>query len=423
MDYHRRIVDDQLDAYMAGLAAVAVEGPKGVGKTATGMQRGDTVLELDDPNQREVLRADLSRIDAAPGTVLLDEWQRHPPVWDYVRRRVDAGALPGRFLLSGSAAPVEGPAHSGAGRIVQVRMRPMSIAERELVAPAVSLGELLSGRRAAVGGDTEVALRDYVEEILASGLPGIRPLPPSLRRAQLASYLDRIVERDFPDQGLRVRRPATLRGWLAAYAAATATTATYNAILDAATPGDADKPAKATTIAYRDVLAQLWLLDPVPGWSPGKGHLSRLTQGPKHFLADPALAAQLLGVDADALFRGAAAGPSVPRDGTLLGALFESLVALSIKVYAQANEATVHHLRTKDGRHEVDLIVERPDHRVVAFEVKLAGIPQAADLRHLTWLREQMGEDLLDAVVVTAGAHAYRRADGIAVVPAALLGP
>ncbi len=423
MDYRRRIIDDELDELMTGLPAIALEGARGVGKTTTATRRSGAVFQLDDPDQLEVLSADLSQLGAEPGTVVIDEWQRHPPVWDYVRRQVDAGAPPGRYVLTGSALPAEAPAHSGAGRIVQLRMRPLSLAERGLGDQTVSLRELLSGERPPVGGTTEVAPRDYVEEILASGFPGIRRLAGRARRAQLDSYLARVVTRDFTDQGLRVRRPATLRAWLAAYAAATATTASYSALLDAATVGEADKPAKTTTIAYRDVLNQLWLLDPVPGWLPGYGHLSRLTQAPKHHLADPALAASLLGADARTLLRGEPVGPVIPRDGSLLGALFESLVAQSVKVYAQADEATVHHLRTKDGDHEVDLIVELHDRRFVALEVKLGAVPGTGELRHLKWLSGQLGQDLADAVLITTGAHAYRRQDGIAVVPAALLGP
>ena len=106
----------------------------------------------------------------------------------------------------------------------------------------------------------------------------------------------------------------------------------------------------------------------------------------------------------------------------MLGALFESLVALSVRVFAQAAEARVHHLRTKAGEREIDFIVVRPDQRVVAIEVKLAQVVGDADVRHLHWLAERLGEDLLDSVVVTTGPEAYRRADGIAVVPAALLG-
>ena len=116
-------------------------------------------------------------------------------------------------------------------------------------------------------------------------------------------------------------------------------------------------------------------------------------------------------------------GPRISRDGTLVGGLFESLVTLSVRAYAQASEARVLHLRTGSGEHEIDLIVERPGGRVVAIEVKLARDANDADTAHLKWLRKAIGEDFLDAVVVTPGREAYRRRDGIGVVPAALLGP
>ena len=210
---------------------------------------------------------------------------------------------------------------------------------------------------------------------------------------------------------------------MAAYAAATATTASYNAILDAAPAGDSDKPAKTTTVAYRDVLSQLWLLEPVDAWLPTRNQLSRLASAPKHHLADPALAAALLGADTTALLDDAVKGRPQIRDGVLLGQLFESLVTLDLRVYAQPAEAVVRHLRTKNGDREVDLIIERADHRVLAIEVKLAPFVTDADVKHLLWLRSQIGEDLVDAVVICTGPEAYRRQDGIAVVPAALLGP
>jgi predicted AAA+ superfamily ATPase len=195
------------------------------------------------------------------------------------------------------------------------------------------------------------------------------------------------------------------------------------AIRDAATGGHGDKPAKTTTMPYRNVLERLWILDPVPGWQPSRNHIGRLATSPKHQLADPALALRLLGGDAGALLDGADLGPSIPRDGTLLGALFESLTTLSVRVAAQRAEARVRHLRTHSGRHEVDLIVERGDHRVVGIEVKLARVADSSDGQHLRWLRDEIGDDLLDAVIVTTGPEAYRRQDGIAVVPLALLGP
>ena len=423
LPYQLRAVDQELDELLGGLPAISLEGPKGVGKTATAQRRAATVFAMDDATQRELLTADPQRLDRAPAPVLIDEWQREPAVWDFVRRSVDRNPAPARFLLTGSATPTSAPTHSGAGRIVQLRMRPMSLAERALAEPTVSLGELLTGRRPAVGGGTALTLVDYAEEIVRSGFPAIRQLPPRARRAQLDGYLNRIVERDFPEQGHLVRRPDTLRGWLAAYAAATATTRSYNAILDAAGLGETNKPAKTTTTVYRDVLSQLWLLDPVPGWLPSRSAFSRLGAAPKHHLADPALAARLLGVDVPALLDDSAPDTPVRRPGPLLGALFESLVTLSVRVYAQAAEATVHHLRTWDSRHEVDLIIQRADQRIVALEVKLSPSVSDDDVRHLTWLRGQLGDDLLDAAVITTGPEAYRRADGIAVIPLCLLEP
>ena len=165
----------------------------------------------------------------------------------------------------------------------------------------------------------------------------------------------------FPELGAEVRRPQTLRRWLQAYAAATATTASYEKIRDAATAGETTKPTKTTTIPYRDALERLWILDPLPAWAPTTDHLARLTFAPEHHLADPALAVRLTGVDAGALLRGE--GPTtIPRDGTFLGALFESLVTLSVRVFAQAAEARVSHFRTK-GADQGRRARSRPDHR------------------------------------------------------------
>jgi len=417
------VVDAELSALMAALPAVALEGPKAVGKTATALRRAATPTFLDDPAQRSVARADPARLVSAPPPVLLDEWQQVPELWDLVRRAVDAGAAPGRFLLTGSALPPEAATHSGAGRIVTVRMRPLSLAERADAPAPVSLAALLSGDRAPIAGHAGARLEWYVEEIVRSGFPGLRPLTGRALRAQLDGYLARVIDRDVESVGRPVRNPAALRRWMTAYAAASSTTASFERIRDAATGGEGEKPAKTTTIPYRDALERLWIVDPVPAWLPSRNRIARLSAPPKHQLADPALAARLLGIDGAALLDGAPAASPPLRDGTLLGALFESLVTLSVRVYAQQAEAAVKHLRTASGEREIDLIVERADGRVLAIEVKLARDVGDGDVRHLHWLAGRIGDELLDAVVVTTGAEAYRRRDGIAVVPAAALGP
>lgn len=421
--YGRRVVDEELDELLPGLSAIALEGPKAVGKTATASRRATTLHRLDDEAAREIIQADPARLVTGDPPILIDEWQRFPESFDRVRRAVDDGAAPGSYLLTGSALPLEPPTHSGAGRIVRVRMRPMTLTERGVTLPTVSLAGLLTGDRSRITGTTDLRLTEYVAEILDSGFPGLRGVSGRMLRTQLDGYLARIVDRDFEELGRPVRRPATLRRWMEAYAAATATTASYETIRNAAASDHGDKPTRATTQPYRDILERLWILDPVPAWLPTRNRLARLSSPPKHHLADPALAARLLGVDADTLLSGdEPTGPPRPRDGTLLGSLFESLVTLCVRVYAQQAEARVSHLRTWKGTREIDLIVERGP-AVIAMEVKLSQVVHDQDVRHLHWLRDQLGSDLRDAVVVTTGPEAYRRSDGIAVVPAGLLGP
>jgi uncharacterized protein len=423
MLYVDRVLDSPLSDLLQALPAIAIEGPRAVGKTETATRRAATILALDDPAEMNLLAANPERLDRLSEPILIDEWQRLPAVWDWVRRAVDRDPRPARFLLTGSATPTSAPTHSGAGRIIRLRMRPMTLAERKLAAPAISLRALLTGERAEIGGDSTLRLGDYVEELVSSGFPALRQLPTRAREAALDGYLQGILEHDFAELGYTVRRPATLRAWLTAYAAATSTTASYNAILDASTSLIADKPAKTTALAYRDVLSKLWLLDEVPAWTGSSSSLATLAHAPKHHLADPALAARLLGVGSAALMDFPHHGPPIAREGSLLGSLFESLITLCVRVYAEASRATLHHLRTRRGEHEVDLIVRRDDGRFVAIEVKLGSDVTNDDVQHLRWLSAKVGEALLDSVVVTTGPGAYRRSDGIAVVPAALLGP
>ena len=419
--YQRRVVDAELDTLLEGAAAIALEGAKGVGKSATAAERVQAEFRLESALERQLLEADPTRFTDGR-RVLLDEWQHAPFTWDVVRRAVDAGARPGQFLLTGSASPTDPGRHSGAGRILRLRLRPLALAERGYE-PAVSLGALLTGTRPSISADTDVDLQTYCSEIVASGFPGIRTLPARVRRAQLDSYVDRVVDRDIPELGPRVRNPAALRRWMHAYGAATSSSAAYAKIAAAANPGAKDAPARMTVTAYRDALERLFILDPLPAWLPAHPHLRELAASPKHHLADPALAVALLGLDEESLLNGEGSNDSGLRDGPFLGALFESLVTLGVRVYAQAVEARVGHLRLHRGDHEVDLIVERRDGRCIAIEVKLSPTVADHDVRHLLWLRDRLGSDLLDSVIVTTGPHAYRRADGVAVVPAALLGP
>lgn len=421
--YRRRVIDDELDELLAGLPAIAIEGARGVGKTATASQRARTTFRLDDPRQRRLAEAAPDRLTAGAPPTLIDEWQRLSWSWDTVRRAVDQDRTAGRFLLTGSATPRHPPTHSGAGRIVPLRMRPLALVERELAEPTVRLSDLLAGRRERVDGRTDVSLARYAHEIVASGLPGLRGLPDRQTRASLDGYLRQIVDQDIEAVGPALRDPIALRRWLHAYAGAISTTASYETIRDAAALPGSDRPAKTTVLRWVDALERIWMIDPLPAWTPSHNELGRLLLGSRHHLVDPAFAARLRKASVGTLLDATPGGVGSPRDGTLLGALFESLVTLSVRVMAHSLEATVGHFRTRNGDHEVDLIVQDLEGRVLAMEVKLTAAPDDQDMRHLRWLRDRLGGDLLDAVVVTTGPYAYRTADGIGIVPAALLGP
>lgn len=423
MEYLPRIIDEELTQLLSGLPAISLDGAKGVGKTATASRLAASVLELDDPQTYEAVAANPDIITELPRPVLIDEWQHELPIWDRVRRAVDHHpGESGMFLLAGSSsADPAARIHSGAGRIVRRVMRPLTIAERGRGNPSVSLGALLHGQ-AELTGVTEMSVGDYVEEILASGFPGIRSLDPGFREVALDGYLSNIVERDLDWLGVAVRKPASLMSWLRAYAAATSSSASYAKILDAATPNEADKPSRPATEAYREHLTRLFLLDPLPAWIPTFSPLKKLTMAQKHHLVDPALAARLVGVGRKGLLVGEGQRVSGVT-GSWLGALFESLVVQSVRVYAESQGFRVGHLRTTNGAREIDLIVEGPGMECVAIEVKLAPTVSDSDVKHLRWLQDQLGDRLKDTLVVNTGKWAYRRPDGIGVVPLALLGP
>ncbi|MXY03837.1 MAG: ATP-binding protein [Acidimicrobiales bacterium] len=424
VEHQQRVVDQELHDLLGQLPATSIEGPRAVGKTWTSNRLANTVYALDDPEILAEVQSDPRLLTQGAPPILIDEWQRFPASWDIVRRSVDPDFSPGQFILTGSARPENRPVHSGAGRIVTLRMWTTALAERHPGLPSVSLKSLLAGERVEIEGASSMGLADYASEIVSGGFPGWRNADGRARDLLLDGYLHRLAEHDFPLSGHRVRNPAALHRWLTAYAAATSTSASYETIRDAATSGEGDKPAKSTTIAYRDTLDAMWILEPQPAWVPAGSHLSRLKRSPKHHLADTALAARLLHATADTLTgrdAGPHAGPGFVGSQTL-GALFESMVVHDLRVYAQPADARVSHMRTWNDQREADAVIEHRG-RVLAVEVKLGAEVTGHDTRHLRWLRDRLGPALIDALVVTTGAHAYRDDDGIAVIPAALLGP
>jgi hypothetical protein len=418
MTYRRRIVDDILDDVFPQLPAILLDGPKAVGKTTTALQRSRTLQGLDQAAERSRVQADPENVITGDKPILVDEWHKVPETWGVIKRAVDRDFSGGQYLLTGSLP--DSATHSGAGRITSLRMRPLSFAEREIEKPSVSLGELLQGNL-SISGETELGLVDYNTELMRSGFPALRGLDGRALELAIDGYIERVVDADVTTLGVEVRRPATLMSWLASYAAATATVASWETIRHAASPGTTKAPAKTTAIPYRDALTRLRILDELPPWLPSHNTFTQAAQSSKHFLADPALAMRLMKFSREAI-SSAAAYDSGRFGRPLAGRMFEALATLSVRTYAEASHAKAMHFRDARGSREIDIIVERDDGKVLAIEVKLGNTVDASDTRHLTWLADRLGDDLIGSVVIYTGRHAYRSGD-VAVVPLALLGP
>jgi len=306
-------------------------------------------------------------------------------------------------------------------------MYPLSLVERDLENPVISIGAMFSAASPftlPIAGKTGFSAVRYIQEIVSSGMPEFRKLSSSGRKIAFESYFANMLSHEFVQQGVRLRQPETMMRWLRAYAAAVSTDAGYTEILDASTAGVSDKPAAKSTIAYREALENLWLLDELAPWVWGEDFFSGLKRSPKHYLADPAFAAYLLGLDEKTL-----SGPNGwplqaerfdKKYGSILGRLFESLVYLSLVTYASVNNAKLYFVKTHKGEREIDFVLQK-DTKIVACEVKFSQGVSPSDGKHLKWLMRKVGNHCCDAMIITAGSTAYRREDGIAVVPAVLL--
>lgn len=408
--YRPRLVDALLDDASSAFAAVMVVGPRAVGKTTTAARLAAHTDRLDIPDVAAGYRADPdAALRRAPRPLLLDEWQEVPEVLPAVKRAVDRDRTPGQFILTGSIrATTDLSTWAGTGRVVRLAMHPLS--EREIVgetghAPFI---ERLAERwlDAVPQRLPEIDIDGYIGRALRGSFPHLAFTDLSHRQRQLwlASYLDDLVTRDIETVDVP-RDPTRLRRYV--------TTLALNL---AGQPSDATLARDAaitvkTAAAYDRALSQLAVLDIAPAWASSR--LNRLTKAGKRYLVDTALAAAAAGV----------AEHEVIHEPDLRGRWFDAFATMQIRAELAATSPTsaMHHVRVEGGRHEIDLLVELGRGRVFAVEFKAGSAPSPADARHLTWLRDEIGDRFAGGVVLHAGKSVIELGDRLAAIPLSAL--
>jgi uncharacterized protein len=411
MDYLPRIVDGVMKDLLAEVSAILVVGPRACGKTTTAKQFARSNLRLDRADEAAAARADVDFALAVPSAdepVLVDEWQFVPEILGAVKRAVDDDNRPARFLLTGSASADLGPSGwAMTGRVIKVKM--WGLTEREVAgfARASSIIDVLfAGQGDAIGVSADAPdVRGYVERALRGMLPSVAlATSEQVRQRRLAAYLDQITLRDVADLGDR-RDPRRIRLYLAAIAANTA------GVLEHKTMYDAAGIDRRTAAVYDSLLEGLFVTEQIPSWSSNR--LNRLTRASKRYLVDPSFMGPLLGIDAR----------SVVRSGDLLGRVIDTYVAAQLRAELEVclPGVTMCHLRQENGSHEIDLILEAPDGRIVAIEVKAGSAPDLADARHLIWMRDKLGDQFVAGAVFHTGRRPFKLSDKVFALPIATI--
>lgn len=415
-NYMPRMVDAQLETYLQAFSAVCIEGPKWCGKTWTAAHHSSSQLFLGDPSgnfqNRQLAELSPSLILEGNRPRLIDEWQEVPPIWDAVRHAADQTPEKGQFILTGSSTPNhKGIMHSGAGRIARIRMHPMSLYESGDSSGAVSLSQLCSGKLIpAMTG--EVSLRKLTELIVRGGWPGSLHLPLEQAALLAHEYITAIIEDDvYRIDGIK-RDTSKMRLLLQSLARNESTTAA-NRTLKSDIEKIGDENIDAETInAYLDIFNRLFIIDNQPPFSTSVRSSVRIKQAVKRHFADPSLTCALLNISADGLI----------QDLETLGFLFEALCERDLKIYAETFGGRLYHYQDYRNR-EIDAVIELPDGKWCAFEIKLGAHQIDAAAQALLKLHQEISEDpkgkppAVLCVLCGLSNAAYQRPDGVFVVP------
>jgi len=415
-NYISRISDVYLQNLLESSGAVLIEGAKWCGKTQSSLQAANSAVFMQDP---DVGPGYLAMADTKPSLLLdgevpllLDEWQMAPVLWDAVRFAVDKRGKMGQFILTGSSTPNENLiSHSGTGRIARMLMRPMSLFESNESNGAVSLRELFNGNT-EVNARSTLTIEQIAHSISRGGWPvAILSKKQSPRIAM--NYVDAVIRMDINRVDGIEKDPEKVRLLLQSLARNISTMATAKTIMDDIKANHSSITDK-TLNSYLNALRRIFVVEDVPAWQPSLRSKTAIRTANKRQFVDPSIAAAVLRTDSNGIL----------NDFETFGFLFESLCTRDLRVYAQVSDGEVFHYRDKSEL-ESDIIVKLYDGRWAAIEIKL-GVKQIEEAAsNLIKLSQKIDAEKMNKpaflMVLTGGQVAYKRPDGVLVVPISCL--
>lgn len=416
-EYKQRIADRILERKVLGKGAVLIEGPKWCGKTTTAKQLAKSVLDLGDAS---VLKQSSQMIEISPKSLLegatprlIDEWQALPPIWDSIRSEVDKRGEPSQFILTGSSVLPDAneTIHSGTGRYAHVMMRPMSLYESGESTGSVSLIDLFAGKTPDVQ-ENKLEIGDLAYLTCRGGWPWTTLISPKVALDQAFDYVDSVIKRDIQRVDKVKRSPERARLLLRSYARNISQQVSYATIRKDMLSNDASTLDEDTVADYIKVLKKLFVIEDLVAWNPNiRSKAAIRTRDTRHFV-DPSVGTAALGL-----------GPKdLINDLQSFGLFFEDMVVRDLRVYAEALDGELYHYRDSSGL-ECDTVLHRRNGSYALLEVKLGGEDKinegAASMIELANNidTDKMPAPSFMAVIIGVGKYAYRRKDGVYVLP------
>lgn len=416
-NYKKRIFDRILERKVLGKGAVLIEGPKWCGKTTTAKQLAKSILDLGDS---AVLKQSKQLIEISPKTLLegetprlVDEWQALPSLWDSIRSEVDKRAEPSQFILTGSSVlpDAEETIHSGTGRYAFIKMRPMSLYESEESTGAVSLGDLFDGKPFGVTKNP-LKIEDIAYLTCRGGWPWTTIIDKELALDQAFDYVDSVVNKDIQRVDKVKRSPERARQILRSYARNISQQIPYSTIRKDLLSNDVSTLDEDTIADYIKALKKLYVIEDLEAWNPNiRSKAAIRTTDTRHFV-DSSIGTASLGLGPNDLI----------KDIKSFGFFFEDMVVRDLRVYAESLDGKLYHYRDSNGL-ECDAVLHRRNGTYALIEVKLGGDKNidegASSLISLANNidTERMPAPSFMAVVIGVGDYAYRRNDGVYVIP------